>query len=826
MLPLLALLAACTPAADDTQKVQGPEDIDGDGLTGDDDCDEGNPTVHLYADELCDGLDNDCDGTVDNGLLATWYQDRDEDGFGDESSTIEACEPPADYIGGAGDCDDHRNDIHPGALEEDCTDATDYNCDGSVGYDDADGDGYAACQDCDDASAFIHPGAEEFCDDEDDDCDGRIDVGATDAVTWYGDADEDGHGGALTIVACEAPAGFLSTSDDCNDGDATAYPGAEEVCDGADDDCDGLTDEYAVDSALVYDDFDGDGWGDPSSERYGCTGAVSVGEDCDDTDATVNPDGYETCDGADEDCDGSVDEDAVDASTWYVDGDGDAVGDTAIIACDLPAGASATDGDCDDTDDTVYPGAVEACDGVDQDCDGSVDEGVGATWYLDADGDGFGDASRLWADCSAPAGYVADDTDCDDLDDAVNPSADEYCDSVDNDCDGAVDESDAIDATRWYADADSDGWGSATSHTDACTAPAGYLATAGDCNDATAAVSPDELETCNRVDDDCDGTVDEADAADAVTWYADADHDGYGDADTTSVGCTAPAGYIADDSDCDDTDPSTYDCAFTDFDGTYGTTWHLLASPSESLYSLQSYHTSDMQYIYNMYDSTGQKYDPDTDTWSTLSASAPYSAPWTQMAPYDGYLWMIRNSSIYKYNPLTDGWSTLTSYTGSDAYNMTESDEYGVIYGHTSGGVMVSYDTSSGAITYSTTGKGGQSETRLGYDPDGRAIFFGAYSNANLYRWDIASKAVTTVTSIPAAQLNDIFCSDRSGHIYAAGNTSGTTMYQYDIVSDTWTRMPDLPTDHGNNGSCLVSADGWLYVGTGSNMKWYRIELY
>ncbi len=822
----LLFLFACTPTPADSGKAEAAEDIDGDGLAGDDDCDDGNAAVHQYAEEICDGLDNNCDGEVDNGLLATWYQDRDEDGFGDAAATVEACEPPAGYIGGAEDCNDRRDDIHPGALEGDCGDPTDYNCDGSVGYADADGDHYAACEECDDASAYIHPGAEEVCNELDDDCDGRIDVGATDAEVWYADADGDGHGGPLTVVACAAPDGFLSTSDDCDDGDFSAFPGASEVCDGGDNDCDGLTDENATDAGTTYDDADGDGWGDDASVRVACDGAVAVGEDCDDTDASVSPDGYETCDGRDEDCDGDVDEDAVDASVWYTDGDGDAVGDAVIVACDLPAGASALDGDCDDADATVYPGAIESCDGVDQDCDGNVDEGVGSTWYLDADGDGFGDPARLWADCTAPGGYVADDTDCDDLDDSVNPSVAEVCDSLDNDCDSAVDEADAADASTWYADDDGDGWGDATDRVEACSQPAGYLVNAGDCNDGTNAVSPDDLETCNSVDDDCDGTVDEADATDAITWYADADRDGYGDAHTTTAACAAPAGYIADDSDCDDTDASTYDCAFTDFDGTYGTTWQTMATPSEALYSVQVYHPSDMQHIYNMYDSTGQKYNVDTDTWTTLAASAPYSAPWTQMAPYDGYLWMIRNSYIYRYDPVSDGWTTMTSYTGSDAYNMTESDEYGVIYGHTSAGVMVQYDTNTGAVSYDTTGKGSQSETRLAYDPDGRTIYFGAYSQPDLYRWDIASGAVTTMTSIPAAQLNDIFCSDRSGHIYAAGNTSGTTMYAYDMVTNLWTSMPALPTDHGNNGSCVVSADGWLYVGTGSNLKWYRIALY
>jgi hypothetical protein len=233
-----------------------------------------------------------------------------------------------------------------------------------------------------------------------------------------------------------------------------------------------------------------------------------------------------------------------------------------------------------------------------------------------------------------------------------------------------------------------------------------------------------------------------------------------------------------------------------------------------------------MDHIYNMYDNTGQRYDPATDSWTTLSASAPYSAPWTSMAPVDGDLWMIRNSAVYRYVPDTDTWTTLTSISGGDDYNMTESDEYGVVYGHTSSGQMVSYDTGTGAVDYFTTGLGSKYETRMGYDPGERAIFFGAYNQASLYRWGIDDGSVTTMSSIPESQLNDIFCSDRSGHIYAAGNSSGTSMYQYDIATDSWSAIPSLPSDHGNNGSCAVSEDGWLYVGTGSRQKWYRLELY
>ena len=178
-----------------------------------------------------------------------------------------------------------------------------------------------------------------------------------------------------------------------------------------------------VEDTDVYTDLDGDGY--------------AGGEDCDDADPAVHPGANELCNDVDDDCDTLVDEDAVDATTWYADADGDTFGDAAVstVACDPPAGHVADGTDCDDTTAAVHPGATEVCNGgVDDDCDtladdadDSLDVSTALTWYADADTDTYGDATASTTACLQPAGYVADGTDCDDADPILFPEADGSC---------------------------------------------------------------------------------------------------------------------------------------------------------------------------------------------------------------------------------------------------------------------------------------------------------------------------------------------------------------------------------------------------------------
>lgn len=575
---------------DDCNEATLDGDGDQDGTEAAQDCDDTDAAVHPGATEVCNEKDDNCDSRTDEGVAQTWFADLDADGYGWVSSPKTACEEPNGYVLNASDCDDAAPDISPAATET-CDDR-DEDCDGAVddgvGYAqfaDFDGDGFGDpafeslnCDeltgyvpddhDCDDTRGDVFPGAVEVCDLADQDCDGRIDEDVT--IIFFADSDLDGFGDAGSeIEACELPAYTAENGDDCDDADAETFPGAPEYCNGRDDDCDGEVDPVtSLDAQIYARDADNDLFGDAGERTAGCDaplGYVLDITDCNDADGGVFPGASETCNDVDDDCDGEIDPDtSLGAPAWYADSDGDGFGDpaAATFACDAPAGSVATNTDCDDLDPDVHPDAPELCNEEDDNCDSLIDppESEDAPeWFADSDGDTFGDASTGTTSCEAPFGAVADATDCDDSRLLVNPVADELCNTIDDDCDGIVDPDSSVDAFLWYTDGDGDGFGFDASTVQACDAPTGHVGVGGDCTDSNNAIHPGAVELCNGVDDDCNDGVDEASAADAATWFADADGDGFGDAFATTTACDlAPVGYTADDSDCHDNVATAY----------------------------------------------------------------------------------------------------------------------------------------------------------------------------------------------------------------------------------------------------------------------------
>jgi len=468
----LVVMAGCANSDDKPREKSPYLDSDQDGSPETTDCNDKDPSIHPEAVEMCDKIDNDCDGEIDEDDAfdaPVWYGDTDGDGYGNFDEQAHACEAPAGFV---------ENRI-----------------------------------DCNDLDSASFPGAIEMCDEVDNDCDGVIDEGtAYDAIVWYSDVDNDDYGSFYDqMKACDQPDGFVCVND------ATANP-CDDRCDN---DLDGLIDDED-DDCDDYNPAQASSYRSGEARYWDMNADGALDFDCDDRDDTMSPGLPEQCDedDVDENCDTLIDDEDPDAelqTRWYQDADNDAYGNVAVskMACDQPEQMVDNSDDCDDENALVNPSNAEICgDGIDNDCDEGIDEEDAPfplIWYRDRDTDGYGNPEEPYSggalSCADPSSggtvYVSDPTDCDDLVASVNPGAEEtWYNGTDEDCDGNDD------------DADYDGF-------------IGEGAGGPDCLDEDPLSNPGAPEVCgDGEDNDCDGEDDPCEVTSIITGANDGDRAG------------------------------------------------------------------------------------------------------------------------------------------------------------------------------------------------------------------------------------------------------------------------------------------------------------
>ena len=340
--------------------------------------------------------------TVNDGsciLPVIYYADADSDTFGNLNSTLSACSLPSGYVTNSTDCNDNNSAIRPNATE--------------------------------------------ICNTFDDDCDGLTNEGIT-FITYYADNDADGFGNPnASLSACSPPTGYVTNNSDCNDANAIIKPGAVELCNLVDDNCNGQINEGLV-FVNYYIDTDQDGYG-AGAATNSCTpifgNYVTNNSDCNNNNANIRPNAVEICNSIDDNCNLLVD-DGLTFVNYYIDTDADGFGaGIATNSCiNLGAGYATNNTDCNNNSAAIRPSASEQCNGIDDNCNNSIDEGLTfLNYYLDVDHDGY--YLSIVNACASPGpnyttgGIVLGD--CNDNNYNINAGAIDICgNGIDENCNG------------------------------------------------------------------------------------------------------------------------------------------------------------------------------------------------------------------------------------------------------------------------------------------------------------------------------------------------------------------------------------------------------
>ena len=487
------------------------DDCDKDGWDRLIDCDDNDATIEPNdaPDPWYDCIDANCDNNDGDWDGDRYVPDSVVDGTGvelinyvDVNSPVYCDSTQFTWHLDTGDCHDDGDsdpevlqgfpaltsaDVNPAATEvwydgvdADCDEASDFDADGDV-YESADhaqdNGGTLFGQDCDDTNAEVNPSRFENCLTAfDDNCDGSDnDQGGFACANFYTDADGDTFGVGNADCRCQAYDLFTSSNNtDCEDGDATVFPQATELCDGQDNNCSrsGSLDGIPLDEV----DNDGDATVECALDAGGWDGttAVTAWEDCDDGDVTIHPAAPEICDGQDNDCDLVLPIDEIDNDTdGHVECSIHFQGWDGTITTGF---SNMSGGDCDDGDAFTFPGAASS-------------ESVATACRTDADLDSYGDVS--------PASAVTAGTDCDDGDSTIHPTATELCDGQDNDCNNSLPAVEDDDDSDGYVECtiDSGGWDTSPSKQ------------GDDCVDTDATIFPTAPEICDGLDNDCNVAI-------------------------------------------------------------------------------------------------------------------------------------------------------------------------------------------------------------------------------------------------------------------------------------------------------------------------------